>query len=742
MIDIKKIREERGLTQSQLADALNNNKINTDDDEIVSQEMVSRYEKDWKNIPAWFAYRIIKFTGENPIDIKTELKELEVDDYLFKKKVLLKSVKEIIKKNKTTEKTKNENSYDEEYERAFKNLENCISTLERKPRVAFIGNSDTGKSSTINSLIGKDILPAQWQPHTSISIFIRHSEDKPDYIKNDVTIFKPNVEGKNFRIDKINNEEYYAEWSLETGNYNVLKEYGIRDENGNCKDYSGAVIYVNSAILKNLEIIDLPGFNTDRIEDDLIYKEEVVHADVTVFLSRINGFIDGTEINYLKDGLKNLKVLEKKNENDLKPLNNFYVLATHGDIIKTASEREQIIDSAAKRVYNKTIPQNYWDYRCKISGYEYSIEEIKNRIFPYSNTLTEIGKSFREDLVKLLKEFGEMLYLVAKQEIKKAVETSDESLKKELDGIDKLLNDRDNIIKALKERDSSIGKTNQEKELERKMIVDKIRDYKKNDIEKVKNIYEEIVNEKFLEEELKRKAYENKKIEKEMFISYINDLLSLRIQDILEASGKEFSKNIDDFIETKSKANNFNFKGFGFDYKRAFFSGLGGVGILGAFTIWASIVAAGSNLGAYILIAQGVSFLSALGISVGGTAAAATGIAAIGGPITIGIALAIISALALYSLLGINWQKKFSSLIVKEYEKAKAKKQYEDLVQKFWEDTENAFKATVDKIEKEFDEYINNLRETINNFNEEEIREKKERAEKMLNFLKQVQQFL
>ncbi len=82
MIDIKKIREERGLTQSQLADALNNNKINTDDDEIVSQEMVSRYEKDWKNIPAWFAYRIIKFTGENPIDLFGNDWQNDAQEYL------------------------------------------------------------------------------------------------------------------------------------------------------------------------------------------------------------------------------------------------------------------------------------------------------------------------------------------------------------------------------------------------------------------------------------------------------------------------------------------------------------------------------------------------------------------------------------------------------------------------------------------------------------------------------------
>lgn len=742
MIDIKKMREERGLTQSQLADALNNNKIKSEDTKEVSQEMISRYEKDSDDAPLWFIRRLTKFTGENQIDIRNDLKELEVDDYLFKKKTLLKGVKEIIEKQKSLKKMNGENSDGEESKITLKNLEDCIFSLEKKPRVAFIGNSDTGKSSTINNLLGKNILPAQWQPHTSIAIFIKHYEDKPNYIKNDVTIFKPSFEGEIFKIDKINDESYYKNWSLEAGNYNILEEYGVRDENGNCKDYGGAVIYVNSAILKNLEIIDLPGFNTDRIEDDLIYKEEVVHADITIFLSRINGFIDGTEINYLKEGLKNLKILEKKNENNLKPLNNFYVLATHGDIIKTSNQRVDIINSAAKRVYNKTIPQHYWDYRGKISGYSYDMEQIKDRIFPYSNTLTVIGETFKKDLVELIKNFGEILYSGAKKEIEKAILASNEKLKQEIEGIDKLLNERDNVKKALNEIDSSLGKTIQEKELEIKKMLDSIENYKKMNIEQVSQIYDEIINVDFLEKVLKEKEYENKKNEKEMFISYINDLISLRIQEIVEHSGKEFAKNIDEFIENKNRTNNFNFEGFGFDYKRAFFSGLGGLGVLGALGIWASIVAAGSNLGAYILIAQGVSLLSALGISVGGTAAAVAGVSAIGGPITIGIALAIISAITLYSLLGINWQKKFSTLIVKEFAKAKAKNKYETEIENYWINTKNAFLVTVSKAEKEWREYIDNLRKTIDNFNEEETIKRKTRMENILNFLKQVQQYL
>lgn len=85
-----------------------------------------------------------------------------------------------------------------------------------------------------------------------------------------------------------------------------------------------------------------------------------------------------------------------------------------------------------------------------------------------------------------------------------------------------------------------------------------------------------------------------------------------KMQDILKRSSKEFNNQLTSYFE---------------NFERT----LGGLGL------WAATV---GNLGGYILVAKGVSLLSALGISVGGTAAAASFVAAIGGPITIGIALA------------------------------------------------------------------------------------------------------
>ena len=98
MFDLKKVRDDRGLTQQALADALNNNKF-SEDDEIVTQEMVSRYENNSKNIPAWYLLKLQMYTGENLLTFKPKAKALEVKETIYKQKILFNLINEHCKKN-------------------------------------------------------------------------------------------------------------------------------------------------------------------------------------------------------------------------------------------------------------------------------------------------------------------------------------------------------------------------------------------------------------------------------------------------------------------------------------------------------------------------------------------------------------------------------------------------------------------------------------------------------------------
>ena len=65
-----------------------------------------------------------------------------------------------------------------------------------KPKISFVGRSDTGKSTLINSLLGENMMPASWTPTTSIAVYLKHSNDRPSFIKNTVYIFSSTLDGK------------------------------------------------------------------------------------------------------------------------------------------------------------------------------------------------------------------------------------------------------------------------------------------------------------------------------------------------------------------------------------------------------------------------------------------------------------------------------------------------------------------------------------------------------------------
>ncbi|PAM94437.1 Dynamin family protein, partial [Flavobacterium sp. IR1] len=129
--------------------------------------------------------------------------------------------------------------------------------------------SDAGKSRLINSLLGIDKMPTSWTPTTSISVHIKHINDRPEFFHDETWIFEGGKEG--FSIDRIHQKEYCEKFKLVSGPASILSDYGTRQgENYTIEDASAAVVYVDSPILALCDIVDLPGFGTgDREMDDI-----------------------------------------------------------------------------------------------------------------------------------------------------------------------------------------------------------------------------------------------------------------------------------------------------------------------------------------------------------------------------------------------------------------------------------------------------------------------------------------
>ena len=112
-------------------------------------------------------------------------------------------------------------------------------------------------------------------------------------------------------------------------------------------------------------------------------------------------------------------------------------------------------------------------------------------------------------------------------------------------------------------------------------------------------------------------------------------------------------------------------------------------------------------MGAYILIAKVVSVLSSLGISLGGTATVAAFVASIGGPVVIGISLAILSAVATFGIFTGKWKDRVAKKRVKTYNSKKICCNYLDAIEDYWKDTEHALDACITSLNTNIEEYYN-----------------------------------
>jgi hypothetical protein len=184
---------------------------------------------------------------------------------------------------------------------------------------------------------------------------------------------------------------------------------------------------------------------------------------------------------------------------------------------------------------------------------------------------------------------------------------------------------------------------------------------------------------------------------------------------------------------------------FAFDAKVAFASGLTGLaagGItFGALAFWAASL---GNLGWYIILAKGVSVLTALGFSVtGGTAGAAAAVSAMGGPVVLAIALAvllgIIGMLAIIGIFSGGWQKDIAKKLVKEYEQQDALGKYREHIEKFWlVDTITAFNASADAMEQAWQDEIANRNALLDNYDIADIQRRIEAAKDFKRFLSNI----
>jgi DNA-binding Xre family transcriptional regulator len=205
--------------------------------------------------------------------------------------------------------------------------------VSSKPVVAFLGPSDAGKSSMINSLTGLDVLLSKWTPTTSATVYLKHIDDRPEWMGNDeVWIFKEESPTSGWDYRKYNDKDYCEQLKIIGGKKEILTDYANRNKKRKHLDVDSAIVYLESPVLNGCDIVDLPGFGTDTEKDTVQASRVRDKADVVVFLCQSNGFFNKSlDIEFAKDVIKHLSRID--NSNNAKFLSNLFIVASQAHIV-------------------------------------------------------------------------------------------------------------------------------------------------------------------------------------------------------------------------------------------------------------------------------------------------------------------------------------------------------------------------------------------------------------------------
>ncbi|MBY3619564.1 helix-turn-helix domain-containing protein [Acinetobacter sp. CUI P1] len=701
--DLKGFREKLGYTQAELASVLQ-----------CGQDYISRMEKNPGNMSLEFFMNLCSVARMLPNDVLSNFKleqpkALDIPNVYGEEALKKEALRYYIapKMKDYIEKPEYRSAINK-----INELDELINIYGAKPLVALLGPSDAGKSTMINSLTGIDALLSQWTPTTSSTVYIKHINDKPSWMgKNNVSIFKAETHDKGWNFRKIHDMNYCKAHILHIGDYDILEKYCNRNSENSHREVDSAVVYLDSNILLSCDIVDLPGFGTEEMDDTVRAQRAKDEADIVLFLCQSNSFLNKqSDILFLKDVIRTLPVINTK---EIPLLSNLFVIASQAHVVgpekiphvletRSVAFSEQLSDELINQIFNIS-KKNF-------------VEIFKRRFFSYSldnPVLREkFENAFRELLVNLLPT-------IRKAKLNKAIDDfkleSRTIFSNEIKKYEAILQDRENSRKEYEKAVQDKPKKFEEINVLRNQLITFIdKSHKSNTLE-IKLWEKENITERYIVDLINEKKYDKKQA-KEYLLSNISDLYYAKMQEILKGSVSEFNNMLTQFFEeVEKKANSLSKISVGevqipFDFKGALAGGIAGATVLGGLGLWAATV---GNLGGYILVAKGVSLLSALGISVGGTAAAASFVALIGGPVTIGIALALGVFAIATSLFGDGWKKRLAKEVVKTLEKKKVINSYSDAIAKFWNDSKIGLGEVVEEILRKIDEHLENLKTII-----------------------------
>lgn len=704
-MDLKSFREDKlKITQSAFAELID-----------VDQSNISRWEKDSNSIPFQVIQKILEKTGATYEELtewkKPILKPLDVKDTWKNMKLTNDSFSEILQ----------EMHIPDEYRKSYiEDLQCGIAANLVKPKVAVVGRSDTGKSTLINALLGIDKMPMSWTPTTSVAVYIKHISDKPSFIEEDVWVFANKGETENLWDErKLSDEVYCRSWKIGGGGIESLRSFGTRQGENYEKGAGSAVVFIDAPILKTCDIVDLPGFGTETENDDNITFAAAQKADVVLYLSQANGFMRIEDIIYLKRNISELPIWEKKDENSLQPLSNLFVIASQAHTVSNGNrvQLKEILDAGCTNLL-KTLPDGYWTNREKISGYTYAdngFNELRSRFFAYTVDIPDIRSPFNAALAEVLESLPIIIDKRTKSFIRDYIESRKTNIINKIQQYEGIIADHEKYAMLLTAIEENELTRMQDNSNYKKDIQQEIVRLSSESINEFSEYIAETINIDALVRLMEKKGVRNKKADIELFGSALQSMIQEQCETILAEKADVLAEKTKKYVTFYKQSIGQLFKSnsvvVDFDVERTFASALS-FGIIGGFGTFL----ARSIFSRFLFTGAGFSVVSSLVPTVVTSS--------IFGPIGMFVGFLITGGLSFVNLFGGGWKKAVARKIIAIFEKEEFSQKFSSSIEQYWKQTQTAIEQTIAKLDTEWDTYVKNLRNIVNEDDIKEIESK------------------